>query len=82
MSKSQDQSNIRTVLPADGEPFKDRVELFKKPSEETADSSHAPVTPHLCEIGKDLGDPLLEPGRGVVYRIIARLTNWLRRLSE
>ena len=36
----------------------------------------------ICEIGKDLGDPLLDPDLGLISKLIGRFTNWLRRHSD
>jgi hypothetical protein len=60
MSKSAHQHNIRTVLPADGDPFKDRIEFFMQSGGMTADTAHVNKGPQLSKNDEDFSGPPVE----------------------
>ncbi|MCU7806399.1 MAG: hypothetical protein KZQ73_00795 [Candidatus Thiodiazotropha sp. (ex Semelilucina semeliformis)] len=82
MNKMKNQCNVRSTVPSDGDPFEDRIEFFRKPSKMQTEIIDPYPIPTLCNVGNDLGYPLLEPGKGVIFRIITRLANWLRMHSD
>jgi hypothetical protein len=84
MTKISDQHNTRSTLPSNGDPFRDRIEFFRKvvKPESQIHRQQVECVPTLCKVGKDLENPLDRSDEGLFAALLSRFINKIRSLTE